>query len=154
MSNNRYAVVRPKDEYSDVWFKLPNLLSNTGYDIYVVFVPAAAVDSLATDFRSTMFQAAVSYHTQEGKQSPYYSLPVNIDVEELLSSEIHNYTTDPFKVDTVQIASNYVFPTCSWGLDDYQVRLYLKSDIKRRYREEYVGLMRIDCIILKPHEEE
>ena len=154
VSNNRYALVRPKDVYSDVWFKLPNLLSNIGYDIYVVFVPIDAVDSLATDYRAPMFQAAISYHTQDGKQSPFYSLPVNIDVDELSSSEIHNYTADPYKVDTVQIASDYKFPTCSWGLDDCQVGLYLKSKIRgSALREQYTGVMRIDCILIKPHEE-
>ena len=151
VSNNRFALVRPKDDYSDVWFKLPGVLSNIGYDIYVVFVPVDAVDSLATDYRAPMFQAAISYHTQDGKQSPFYSMPVNIDVEELSSRDIHNYTADAYKVDTVQIVSDYKFPTCSWGLEDSQVRLYLKSEIRRAQREDYVGLMRIDCIILKPH---
>ena len=153
VSNNRYALIRPKDDYSDVWFKLPGVLSNIGYDIYVVFVPIDAVDSLATDYRAPMFQAAISYHTQEGKQSPFYSLPVNIDIDEISSRDIHNYTADPYKVDTVQIVSDYKFPTCSWGLEDYQVGLYLKSAIRRAQREDYTGVMRIDCIILKPHED-
>lgn len=153
VSQNRYAFVQPKTDNSGVTFKLPGLLSNIGYDIYVVFVPISATDSLATDFRPTRFQAAISYHKQDGTQSDFLFQPENKTYDELGRAGVHNYVTDPFKVDSVLVISDYKFPTSSFGLRDTQVFLQLKTDIRSRDRENYTGAMRIDCILIKPHDE-
>lgn len=155
VSNNGYMLVQPRTDNSEIRFKLPNLLSNVGYDIYVVFVPAAAVDSMATNIKSVKFQASISYHNEDGTQSPFYYLPDNND--KLTMAKIHNYITDANAVDTVKLTEEpYVFPTCSWGLRDSQVFLNLKTFVLplASDRAKYTGVMRIDCIIIKPHEEE
>ena len=153
VSQNRYANVVPKTDNSGVTFKLPGLLSNIGYDIYVVFVPITAVDSLATDFRPTRFQAALSYHEQDGKQSEFLFQPDNKTYDEIGRRYVHNFENDPMIVDSVLVASNYKFPTCSYGLRDSQVLLQLKTDIRSSERDSYTGAMRIDCILIKPHDE-
>ena len=72
---------------------------------------------------------------------------------EIPATGVHNYVTDPFKVDSVLVISDYKFPTSSFGLRDTQVFLQLKTDIRSRDRENYTGAMRIDCILIKPHDE-
>lgn len=151
VSNNRFVNIMPKSFNSEARFKLPDLLSNIGYDIYVVFVPLAAVDSMATEFLPCKFQASISYHKENGDESPFYFLPDNRD--DLSRTEIHNYETDPNVVDSVLLISDYKFPTCSWGLNESQVFLNLKVDLRSSEQSKYTGYMRIDCIILKPHEE-
>ncbi|MBR0274614.1 MAG: fasciclin domain-containing protein [Prevotella sp.] len=153
VSQHLYTNVVPKNYNSGVTFKLPGLLSNIGYDIYVVFVPITAIDSTATDFRPTRFQAALSYHEQDGKQSEFLFQPDNKTYDEIGRRYVHNFENDPMIVDSVLVASNYKFPTCSYGLRDSQVLLQLKTDIRSSERDSYTGAMRIDCILIKPHDE-
>ena len=51
ISNNSFAEIAPKSLGSQptVTFNIDNVLSKVGYDIYVVFAPALAYDTLATD---------------------------------------------------------------------------------------------------------
>jgi len=154
VSDNRYMLVRPKTDNSEIRFKLSNLLSNIGYDIYAVFVPIAAVDSMTTNIKAVKFQASISYHNEDGTQSPFYYLPDN--KPNLSFAKTHNYITDANAVDSVLLISDYKFPTCSWGLRDSQVILDLKTSVlpMASDRALYTGMMRIDCIIVKPHEED
>lgn len=154
VSDNRYAeIVSKGNANGEVRYKLPQLLSNIGYDIYAVFVPAEASDSLATDTVPCKFRAAISYHHQDAKESAYCYLPENDST--LAASKRHNFITDPHKVDSVLLVSNFSVPTCSFGLSDPQVFLrltpYLLSAERRNHT--YTSTMRIDCIIVKPHED-
>ena len=110
VSDNRFVIVAPKGQSNgEVRFKLPGLLSNVGYDIYAVFVPAEASDSLATDTVPCKFTASISYHHQDAKESAYCYLPENDSTLSARNRYSRNHT--------------------------------------------YTAYMRIDCIIVKPHEE-
>ena len=160
VSDNRFAMIAPRGQSNnEVRFKLPGLLSNVGYDIYAVFVPAVASDSLATDTVPCKFTASISYHHQDGKQSAYCylsesnpSLPAD---STLSASARRSYITDPAKVDSVLLFDNFIFPTCSFDLNDTQVILKLASNLRsaERRNNTYTANMRIDCIIVKPHED-
>ena len=154
VSEHSYALVAPKGQSNgEVRFKLSGLLSNIDYDIYAVMVPAVASDSLATDTVPTKFNASISYHRQDGVQSAYYYLPENDST--LTSSRRTSFISNPAKVDTIQLVSKFRLPTCSFGLRDSQVILRLATNLlsSERRNKTYTSNMRIDCILVKPHEE-
>ena len=53
--------------------------------------------------------------------------------------------------ETLLVASDYKIPTCSYGLSEPQVRFTVESD---RSTSKYTRVLRLDCIVLKPHEDE
>ena len=155
VSGHSFALVSPKGQTAaEVRYKLPNVLSNMPYDLYAVFVPCQAQDTLLTDNVPCKFNASVSYHRQDGLQSADYYLPQNDST--LTSSRRFNFETNPNKVDTVQLASGIMFPTSSYDLSDNQVMVRLRTSLRAADRRDhtYTDNMRIDCLILKPHEDE
>ncbi len=156
VSGNRFVVVAPSGTAAaEVRFKLPNMLSNVGYDIYAVMLPATAADTLvdASQLVPCKFNASFSYHYQDGTQSEDYYLPENDPT--LRASARHNFESDPTRADTIQLASNVTVPTCSYGLSDTQVMLRLRTSLRNAERQNgtRTATMRIDCIIVKPHQE-
>ena len=157
VSQNKFVLVGPTaSSAAEVRFKLPNLLSNIGYDIAVVFAPAVAEDTLAKANQRVpvKFQASISYHLMDGKASAQCYLPENDST--LRASRRTNFETNPDKVDTVFLAKDIKFPTCSYGLDDTQVMLTLTTSLRAAeiQNETRTANMRIDCIIVRPHEED
>jgi hypothetical protein len=63
----------------------------------------------------------------------------------------------PDEVDYIKVAENFMFPVASYGLeeDEPQVSLKVESYVTstQQRNNTYTRTMRIDCIILKPHEE-
>lgn len=150
ISNNRYVEVVPKPASANptVRFTIPDVLSNVSYDIYAVFVPAAAQDTLAAHEQRlpNSFRVALRYPDQNGVFS-----------DKDLTGTKHTYSDDDTKemnvVDTVLLVDNYKFPTCSYGLSDPQVAVRLRSTVTSRQTSTYTKVFRIDCFILVPHEE-
>ena len=149
VSNNRFAVISPLGATNpEVVYYLPELLSNIDYDLYVVMVPAKAGDTLVaeTQVRPCKFRCSYKYYEQNGKELG--------DSIVLMNGEQSYFTTDPEAVDTVFLGTIRV-PTCSVGLIEPQVTLRLASNLSNRERRDntYTQILRIDCIIVKPHEE-
>ncbi len=124
----------------NVYFTLPNLLSNVGYDIYVVTAPVTAYDENATadELLPSRFRCILYYVNQAGKQQ---------------TKRLKIFTNDPTKVDTIQVASDFKFPVTSYGLSKSPTRLQVWSNVQRNQTSTYSQDMHIDCIIVKPHEE-
>lgn len=142
VSNNNYVDVVPKtpDLNPVVTFTVPNVLSNVGYDIYVVFAPVLATDTLASaDNRlPNSFRAFINYNDQNGKP---------------LSRRIATrFYTTPDVVDSVLVISNFEFPTSSAGLSDNQTSVRIQSVVNPSETSKYSRTMHIDCILLIPHE--
>lgn len=129
----------------DVTFNITNVLSNTGYDIYLVTAPALANDSNATSIQRlpTILRCTLSYHDQDGKAQE----------QQLVSS----VTTQPDIVDHILLAENFKFPVCSYGLVEENSQVSLKVETRvtstQQRNNTHTRTMRIDCIILKPHVE-
>lgn len=125
-------------------YTLPGLLSNIGYDIYAVFVPAIAADTLAKDTLPVKVKFAISYNDQEGKRvmDERFVNPAN---------GTFVYETTPMEIDTILVAGDFKVPTCSYSLSTPQVRFTIESD--RSSLKKYSRTLRLDCILLKPHEE-
>ena len=149
VSSNRFAVISPLGATNpEVVYYLPEMLSNIDYDLYVVMVPAKAGDTLVaeTQIRPCKFRCSYKFHEQDGKELA--------DSIVLMNGEQSYFTTNPEDVDTVFLGTIRV-PTCSVGLIEPQATLRLSSNLSNRERRDntYTQILRIDCIIVKPHEE-
>ena len=136
-----------------VTFNIKDVLSNIGYDIYVVTAPALANDSNATDIQRlpTRLKFTLYHHTQDGKTVK----TGNTEGVPLVNNTA--VVNQPDEVDYIKVAENFMFPVASYGLeeDEPQVSLKVESYVTstQQRNNTYTRTMRIDCIILKPHEE-
>ena len=64
---------------------------------------------------------------------------------------------NPDEVDYIKVAENFMFPVASYGLEEDEPQVSLKVETyvtsTQQRNNQYTRTMRIDCIILKPHEE-
>ena len=147
VSGNSFVEFEPRRTTSNhtVVFNITDVLSNIGYDVYLVTAPALANDSNATEIQRlpTILRCTLGFHDQTGADQS----------EELVSS----VTTQPDICDHILIAENFKFPVCSYGLyeDMPQVTLTVETRVSSSQfkNNTYTRTMRIDCIILKPHQE-
>ena len=154
ISNNGFVEFTPSVTTVNhtVTFNIENVLSNIGYDIYLVTAPALAADSNATDIQRlpTIMRATLNYHKQDGStQSQQLVSSVKTDDASL------GYHPD--SINYIKLAEDFKFPVCSYGLTEEkaQVNLNLETRVTatQQRNNQYTRTMRIDCIILKPHEE-
>ena len=140
VSGNSYIEVVPKDNSTNpnVTFNIPDILSGVPYDIYVVMVPPLAEDTLASaeNRLPSRTQIKVEYHTQAGKPT---------------SKNISGYFIPKVDVvDTMLVASGFVFPTCSYALAEPQVHMQMLSRVTGSNTSKWTRTLRIDCILLRP----
>lgn len=145
ISNNQYVDVIAKNNSSDpntwpqpqVRFAVPNTLANVSYDVYVVMAPAEAYNSAASeeDRLPNRFSGFVYYQNQDGK---------------LQQKRIPTKETTPGVVDSILVASDIQFPTCGVDLTTPIVKVQLTSQVSRNQTSKYSNTLHIDCIILKP----
>ncbi len=137
--DNEFIEVSPNESgYNyDITFYLKNVLSNVGYDIYLVMAPALASDSdatsaerLPTKVKCTIMSPGVKAHECPTKETTADSI---------------NY---------LLVEENYHFDNCTYGLtspDDHptlKVETFVSS---REIDKKFSRTMRIDCILLVPH---
>lgn len=126
-----------------VTFNIENVLSNIGYDIYLVTAPALANDSNATEAERIpcKMECAIYYHDQNGETQK----------KSLQSS----FTNNPDIVDYILLAEDFKFPTATWGLVEAepQITLELKTKVSSSEirQKKFDRTMRIDCVMLVPH---
>ena len=136
--NNGFAQVTPSVSNNyDITFFLRDVLSNIGYDIYVVTAPALANDSNATEVERlpTKIRCTIS--------SP--------GAKDFRSSDI---STTADNIDYLLVAEDYKFNTCTYGInsDDRQATMKIESRVSSRENDKtFTRTMRIDCILLVPH---
>ena len=126
-------------------FYIRNVLSNMPYDIYAVMVPALAADTMATAIQRlpTLARFTLLYHNQEGEE---LSKGVVLQSKQETRADV---------LDTILIGSNVVIPTCSYGVDEPQVTIEVENRVSTSQNNKtYTRTMRLDAIILKPHEGE
>jgi hypothetical protein len=136
-----------------VTFNIKGVLSNIGYDIYVVTAPALANDSNATDVQRlpTRLKFTLYHHIQDGTT---VKTGKNEGVPLLNNTAIVN---NPDEVDYIKVAEDFKFPVASYGLDEDEPQVSLKVETyvtsTQQKNNTYTRTMRIDSIVLKPHEE-
>ena len=141
VSGNSFVEVAPDPATAQVTvtYKIPNMLSNMPYDIYAVFVPATAYDPLDTTevTKPCIIRSTLYYSDQNGREA-----------QRRFNSNIY---TDPAKVDTVLLAREFSFPTCSYGLSDETAKIAIRSAVTSKQTATNSLTLRIDCLIIKPH---
>ena len=144
LSQNKYIefLSKTKDGKPSVTYYVPDVLSNVPYDIKLVMAPAIAGDTAATDEqrKKLLVDVTLGYMRQDGTEK----------TEKMLSRK----ECKKDEVDTLIVAENFVFPTCTYNVDP-QVTLKIASSGRPpgSKKEEYQTSLRIDCIILEPKEE-
>ena len=144
VSNNYFVEFEAtKNVNPGVTFNITNVLSNIGYDIYVVTAPALANDSNATEAQRlpTVLSFTINYNDADGVQKT--------------SSLLQNYETQPDIVDAILVAEDFKFPTATWGLEETEPRVTLTMKCNVRAAQlrsgTHMRTMCVDCILLKPH---
>ncbi|HAT61477.1 MAG TPA: beta-Ig-H3/fasciclin [Prevotella sp.] len=144
VSNNKFVDIIPisSSANTSATFSIPNILSNTGYDIYIVTLPALAEDTLATSEERlpTKLDAVLGYNDQTGNPQTMKlveKMPTTADV-----------------IDTLKVGDDIKIPTCSYNLNIRQVTIQIASHVlnSELKRGNYNRIIRLDCIIFKPHE--
>ncbi len=132
VSGDSYVEVNPVNPSARVavGFKIPDLLSGVKYNIYAVFAPATAGDSLAI--------------AETEKPLRVLSRIRQPDQNGVISSPPFRYakSVDGTTVNEVLLQSNVSLTTCSWGLATPTVRLELQSNTDG-------ATLRIDRIIFR-----
>ena len=154
VSNNGFVEFVPasSDVNHYVTFNITNVLSDMGYDIYLVTAPALANDSNATEVQRlpTTMRCTLGYNNQAGRHQE----------RQLVSSVSTNdgkLGYSPDAVNWIKLADNYKFEVSSYGLEEENPQVTLKVETRvsnaQQRNNQYTRTMRIDCIVLKPHEE-
>lgn len=148
ISANYFMEAQPLTTASStsVRYSIPDQLSNLGYDIYAVFVPAIAYNENASaeDRLPCRVRFTLGYLEQDGTETTT-SLRNPVD-------NAVNFETTPDVIDTLLVAQDFKFPTCAFGLEDPQVTLRVASNLTSSMSSRFTRTLRMDCIILKPHE--
>lgn len=173
VSGNTFFRLAPTASVSaGILMDFRNVLSNQEYDLYVTTVPAKAGDIYTTDTLPTRFKARLFYHDINGKEvsvdindktaqtdfvkDTYDNLPA--EIKETVESSVYRATNDftafapADKVKRIRVG-RFSFPTCSYGLDQPQVKLLLIVDIRNPRSPNpaiYGDNLYIDQISLEP----
>lgn len=127
-------------------FILDNVLSNVGYDIYLVTMPALANDSNATKQQRlpVTFDATLYW---PGGPAKGEALPP--------ADGAKVYETVPDVVNYIKLAEDYKFTVCTYDIDDDDMQVLLRIQTKptnsQVRNEVYTRSMYIDCILVVPH---
>lgn len=143
--NNSYVEFRQLYSQNDsATFNIRQVLSNVGYDIYLVIAPASAYDKDATDIERlpVKLNTTLAYTQKDGTVK-----------EEKLAQGL---VTTPDQMDYLLLAEDKKFPTCSYGLSssgDAKVTLRVETNVRPSEfnKGTYSRVLRIDCILLVPH---
>lgn len=154
--NNSFVTYDNYFPTSDYWVKyeLPGgVLSNIGYDIYLVTVPALAEDSTASEVqcKPTKIKCkVVSPGLTSGEEellnpnSPYF-----------VAKGTPYFQPNPDSVCYVQLAENYKFPKASYGVGDKTLKSYLKIETKvlsaELRKKTHIRTLRVACVMVVPH---
>ena len=141
VSGNSFIEVKPSTPTSNVIisYDIHGLLSGTKYDVYAVFVPSTAADTLSVE--ESKKPCRVISRVRQTDQNGVLSEPPLRNAK----------TTKAQVVDTVKL-STVTINTCSYGLDDALVKLDLKSNVQETQVSTYSTTLRLDCFIFKPVE--
>jgi len=143
-----YSPATSNVNYS-VTYYIENVLSNIGYDIYLVTAPVLAADSNASAERRlpVIFTCTLNV-PGKGSESLINANPVTKKATE--------FVTTADAVDYLLLAENYKFDFCTAGISDEsnQVTLMLKTNVTNSQvrNKQYTRTLNVDCILLVPHD--
>lgn len=145
--DNRFVEFQPNigTLNHSVTFTLSDVLSNIGYDIYLVTAPALASDSNAVaELRvPTIMRCTISVPGTGDKV-------ISDD-----DGKAIDFKTTPDAVDYLLLAEDYKFDICTYGISDESLQVTLKVETRvsnsQLRNNTYTRTMRLDCVLLVPH---
>jgi hypothetical protein len=152
--NNSFLTFESKVATSNHWmtYTIPGVLSNIGYDIYLVYVPALAADTTATGeqrlptkFKARLISPGLPSDGEllENKDDPYFQTKGSA------------YEPAPDSICYVKLANDFKFPKATVGVGDESMKTYLRIDSSVSNNElrkkSHTRTMRINCILVVPH---
>jgi uncharacterized surface protein with fasciclin (FAS1) repeats len=148
LSNNGYLDVVPSASSSNpsITFQVKNTLSGK-YDVCIVFAPRTVYSTPITHadsveiFKPCKVRAYVNYVNEKGA-------PLTLNC-----GNGGTFSNNPYKLDTVCIASGFTFPTCNLNQDEVTVSIKLQSLVLSRELATNTRELYIDCVYLKPRED-
>ena len=153
VSGNAFVEFVPSNNVNHyVTFNITDVLSDTGYDIYLVTAPALASDTTATAAQRLpiALRCTLGYNNQQGRH-------LETQLVSSVTTDDANLGYNPDDVNWIKLASDYKFAVSSYGLveENPQVTLKVETRVSNSQLRDlrYTRTMRIDCIVLKPHEE-
>lgn len=161
-----YLIQKTSTSTPYVEIELPDVLANMGYDIQMVLIPPVSIqDTIRWSFDGVadtiplpnLISVFFSYPNQDGTMNNKNSVNPDdlLDLGELWDKGEFFYTENPGKLDTIMVAENFKFPTCNYELGSAgKVSLKIRNDYMSFDEGTATKHLMIDCIILKPHEEE
>lgn len=171
VSENKFLLVTPTTlsfQKNTVRFRLPNTLAGK-YNIYIVTLPASAVDTASVNdpskMRSTKLNFYLTYVHEDGtlKEDAALKTASEFDGTQTpspIDSEEPPFITDANKVSRMLVARNFKFPYANYtaspfasSSQDKSTTAYLRVECVVTSTSDlalYEKNMRIDCIILEP----
>ncbi len=142
--DNAFAEFTPitKDQLNySVTYRVPGVMSNFSYDIYLVTAPVSAYQlyTREEDFAPTIIRCALSYPNEAGTTKTQNSSNVTVNGDSIYYYKVY----DGFK-----------FPVSNVGLDetDPSVKLTITTRVSStQFNNGYTRKLRLDCILLVPH---
>lgn len=131
-----------------VTYYLRDVLSNIGYDIYMVTQPVLASDSNAAPERRLPVVLKCTL------DSPGRDPEVLVNANPTTDKNTQ-FVTSPDSVNYILLAEDYKFDYCTVGVNDetLQATLKIETDVKSSElrKKQYVRDLNLDCILLVPH---
>jgi uncharacterized surface protein with fasciclin (FAS1) repeats len=152
--NNTFLTFESQVATANYWatYTIPGVLSNIGYDIYLVYVPALAADTTATPeqrlptkFKAQLIAPGLATGGQylQNTADPYYQ------------SKGSAYQPNPDSICYVKLADNFEFPKATVGVGDESMKAYLRIESSVTNNElrkkSHTRTMRVNCILVVPH---
>lgn len=152
---NSFVEFQPVVSRYTVTFNIENVLSNFGYDIFVVAAPALANDSnaTATESKPTNIMFTLNYPDDKGKQQTYKcNTSKSTATGVITSNSSGQWVTTGDKVDYLLLAEDFKFPVATSGLSESEPMITLTAQNNSRPTDDtQQRVERIDCILLVPH---
>lgn len=153
--SNRFMEFQTIASRYTVTYYLRSLLSNFGYDIYMVTAPALANDSNATATQSlpTNILFTLEYPDANGETQSYKCNTSTSEATGVIKSNSSGqFLTTGDKVDYLLLAEDFKFPVATFGLNDRESMITLTAQNNSRPTDATQQRdMRFDCILLVPH---
>lgn len=170
VSGNGYLEISPSStsNVTNALLDIRNVYSNIPYDVYIVFAPAEAGDTLASEAERKPTLVRVSLQCNGPDGNPYYMLntgefstkyPVYKNPANKSNPNTPNTTycctgsigpSDGVSVDSVYVGT-FTFPTCSYNTEA-QVKMLIDGRVSTTQVNAgtHTKTIRIDCIVFKP----
>ena len=152
LSKNGYLDVQGQGSSQPyVSFNVNNVLSGT-YDMYLVTVPLKMGENVAEADSLKPYQFRVNMWYRNATDGTWPS-KTNETLKNPEDSKSNNFVSNPEAIDTIFLGTK-TFPNCYYASRNVGVMIQVQAYVSSSQLKTYSRRMLLDCLILKPHQEE